>query len=176
MITEPDVTEVLLDALTFGRTEVVVSDLDADNYMAAKLIDKLRRHRATNDEWRFYMRSDGGQTKVIVMSPRCKDPAPPTHANAKRRQAARAEQKKPAEKSLLAEWVLDNLISDAMKNISVVPYQDIKTLKGVSNYEAYMTDKVSKALHRNDVRVMVREVHYHGCLVPKAYNATLIFL
>lgn len=74
MITEPDVTEVLLDALTFGRTEVVVSDLDADNYMAAKLIDKLRRHRATNDEWRFYMRSDGGQTKVIVLSSRGGNP------------------------------------------------------------------------------------------------------
>ena len=30
MIKEPDVSEVLLDARTFGRTEVVVSDLDAD--------------------------------------------------------------------------------------------------------------------------------------------------
>lgn len=176
MIDERDVPDILLDALTYGRTDVVVSDMDSDVYMANKMLDRLRRHKVTNDEWRFYTRSEGGQTRVIVMSPRCKDPAPPTYANAKRRQAARAEQNKPREKSLLAEWVLDNLISDAMKNISVVPYQDIKTLKGVSNYEAYMTDKVSKALHRNDVRVMVREVHYHGCLVPKAYNATLIFL
>ena len=170
MITEPDVSEVLLDALTFGRTEVVVSDLDADNYMAAKLIDKLRRHRITNDEWRFYMRSDGGQTKVIVMSPRCKDPAPPTHANAKRRQAARAEQNKPREKSLLAEWVLTNLCSSHMLHISVVPKQDIQRLKGVPNYETYMTQQVRQAMHRDDVRVMVREPN------TNEFNATLIFL
>ena len=170
MITEPDVTEVLLDALTFGRTEVVVSDLDADNYMAAKLIDKLRRHRATNEEWRFYMRSDGGQTKVIVMSPRCKDPAPPTHANAKRRQAARAEQNKPREKSLLAEWVLENLIDPGMLHISVVPAADIKRLQGAANYETYMTDKCRKILKRSDIRVMVREPN------TNEFNATLIFL
>ena len=175
MIKEPDVSEILLDALTYSRTEVVVSDLDADNYMVAKLIDRLRRHRATNDEWRFYMRSDGGQTKAIVMSPRCTDPEPPTHVNAKKK-AQPKPKPEPQKKSLLAEWVLTNLCSSRMLHISVVPYQDIKTLKGVSNYEAYMTDKVSKALKRADVRVMVREVHYPNLLVPKAYNATLVFL
>ena len=81
MIDERDVPDILLDALTYGRTDVVVSDMDSDVYMANKMLDRLRRHKVTNDEWRFYTRSEGGQTRVIVMSPRCKDPAPPTYAN-----------------------------------------------------------------------------------------------
>ena len=103
MIDERDVPDILLDALTYGRTDVVVSDMDSDVYMANKMIDRLRRHKVTNDEWRFYSRSEGGQTRVIVMSPRCKDPAPPTYANLRK---PKKEQPKPVEQqSLLAEWV-----------------------------------------------------------------------
>lgn len=170
MIDERDVPDILLDALTYGRTDVVVSDMDSDVYMANKMLDRLRRHKVTNEEWRFYTRSEGGQTRVVVMSPRCKDPAPPTHVNAKRRQAARAEQNQPREKSLLAEWVLENLLDPGMLHISVVPAADIKRLQGTANYEMYMTDKCRKILQRSDIRVMVREPH------TNEFNATLIFL
>ena len=96
MIDERDVPDILLDALTYGRTDVVVSDMDSDVYMANKMIDRLRRHKATNDSWRFYSRSEGGQTRVIVMSPRCQDPAPPTYANLRKpkKEQPKVEQRK----------------------------------------------------------------------------------
>lgn len=173
MIDERDVPDILLDALTYGRTDVVVSDMDSDVYMANKMLDRLRRHKVTNDEWRFYTRSEGGQTRVIVMSPRCKDPAPPTYANLRK---PKKEQPKPVEKqSLLAEWVLKNLLDPHMEHITVVPEEDIKRLQGVSNYETYMTAKVRERLHRNDVRVMVREVELEYASHCKGYNARLIF-
>ena len=168
--------DILLDALTYGKTEVVVSDVNSDSNAAHNMIVRLKSHKVTTAGWRYYQRSTPERkTVVIVMSPRCQDPAPPTHVNAKKK-AQPKPKPEPQKKSLLAEWVLTNLCSSRMLHISVVPYQDIKTLKGVSNYEAYMTDKVSKALKRADVRVMVREVHYPNLLVPKAYNATLVFL
>lgn len=173
MIDERDVPDILLDALTYGRTDVVVSDMDSDVYMANKMLDRLRRHKVTNDEWRFYTRSEGGQTRVIVMSPRCKDPAPPTYANLRK---PKKEQPKPAEqKALLAEWVLKNLLDPHMEHITVVPEEDIKRLQGVSNYETYMTAKVRERLHRDDVRVMVREVELEYASHCKGYNARLIF-
>lgn len=173
MIDERDVPDILLDALTYGRTDVVVSDMDSDVYMANKMLDRLRRHKATNDSWRFYTRSEGGQTRVIVMSPRCKDPAPPTYANLRK---PKKEQPKPVEKqSLLAEWVLKNLLDPHMEHITVVPEEDIKRLKGVSNYETYMTAKVRERMHRDDVRVMVREVELEYVSHCKGYNARLIF-
>lgn len=173
MIDERDVPDILLDALTYGRTDVVVSDMDSDVYMANKMLDRLRRHKVTNDEWRFYTRSEGGQTRVIVMSPRCKDPAPPTYANLRK---PKKEQPKPVEKqSLLAEWVLKNLLDPHMEHITVVPEEDIKRLHGVSNYETYMTAKVRERLRRDDVRVMVREVELEYVSHCKGYNARLIF-
>ena len=173
MIDERDVPDILLDALTYGRTEVVVSDMDADVYMANKMLDRLRRHKVTNDEWRFYTRSEGGQTRVIVMSPRCKDPAPPTYANLRK---PKKEQPKPAkQKALLAEWVRKNLLDPHREHITVVPEEDIKRLQGVSNYETYMTAKVRERMHRNDVRVMVREVELEYVSHCKGYNARLIF-
>ena len=173
MIDERDVPDILLDALTYGRTDVVVSDMDSDVYMANKMLDRLRRHKITNEEWRFYTRSEGGQTRVIVMSPRCKDPAPPTYANLRK---PKKEQPKPAEqKSLLAEWALKNLLDPHMEHITVVPEEDIKRLQGVSNYETYMTAKVRERMHRNDVRVMVREVELEYASHCKGYNARLIF-
>lgn len=173
MIDDRDVPDILLDALTYGRTDVVVSDMDSDVYMANKMLDRLRRHKVTNDEWRFYTRSEGGQTRVIVMSPRCKDPAPPTYANLRK---PKKEQPKPVEKqSLLAEWVLKNLLDPHMEHITVVPEEDIKRLQGVSNYETYMTAKVRERMHRNDVRVMVREVELEYASHCKGYNARLIF-
>lgn len=173
MIDDRDVPDILLDALTYGRTDVVVSDMDSDVYMANKMLDRLRRHKVTNDEWRFYTRSEGGQTRVIVMSPRCKDPAPPTYANIRKPK----EQPKPApeKKSLLAEWVLKNLCDPYMDHITVVPEEDIKRLKGVSNYETYMTTKVRERMHRDDVRVMVQEVELDYVSHCKGYNARLIF-
>lgn len=173
MIDERDVPDILLDALTYGRTDVVVSDMDSDVYMANKMLDRLRRHKVTNDEWRFYTRSEGGQTRVIVMSPRCKDPAPPTYANLRK---PKKEQPKPAEqKAPLAEWVLKNLLDPHMEHITVVPEEDIKRLKGVSNYETYMTAKVRERMRRDDVRVMVREVKLEYVSHCKGYNARLIF-
>ena len=173
MIDERDVPDILLDALTYGRTDVVVSDMDSDVYMANKMLDRLRWLKLSNDEWRFYTRSEGGQTRVIVMSPRCKDPAPPTYANLRK---PKKEQPKPAEqKALLAEWVLKNLLDPHMEHITVVPEEDIKRLQGVSNYETYMTAKVRERLHRDDVRVMVREVELEYVSHCKGYNARLIF-
>lgn len=174
MIDERDVPDILLDALTYGRTDVVVSDMDSDVYMANKMLDRLRRHKVTNDEWRFYTRSEGGQTKVIVMSPRCKDPAPPTYANL-RKQKKEQPKPEPQKKSLLAEWVLTNLCSSRMLHISVVPAQDIDRLHGISNYETYMTDKVREKLGRDDVRVMVREADKDQTSHSRAYNARLVF-
>lgn len=174
MIDERDVPDILLDALTYGRTDVVVSDMDSDVYMANKMLDRLRRHKVTNDEWRFYTRSEGGQTKVIVMSPRCKDPAPPTYANL-RKQKKEQPKPEPQKKSLLAEWVLTNLCSSRMLHISVVPAEDIDRLHGISNYETYMTDKVRELLGRDDVRVMVREVDKDQTSHSRAYNARLVF-
>lgn len=173
MIDERSVPDILLDALTYGKTEVVVSDMDSDGYMSNKLIDRLRRHKATNDSWRYYARSEGGSTRVIVMSPRCTDPPPPTHANARKKPA---EKPKPEpEKTLLAEWVLKNLCDPHMEHITVVPEADIKRLQGVSNYETYMTEKVRERLGRDDVRVMVREVELEYVSECKGYNARLIF-
>lgn len=104
---------------------------------------------------------------------RCKDPAPPTHANAKKPKV----QQKPApeKKSLLAEWVLKNLCDPYMNHITAVPEEDIQRLKGISNYETYMTAKVRERMHRNDVRVMVREVELEYAAHCKGYNARLIF-
>lgn len=176
MIDERDVPDILLDALTYGRTDVVVSDMDSDVYMANKMLDRLRRHKVTNDEWRFYTRSEGGQTRVIVMSPRCKDPAPPTYANLRKQKKVQPKPKpEPQKKSLLSEWVLTNLCSSRMLHISVVPAQDIQRLKGISNYETYMTEKVREQLGRDDVRVMVREVEKDPTMHARAYNARLIF-
>jgi len=174
MIDERDVPDILLDALTYGRTDVVVSDMDSDVYMANKMLDRLRRHKVTNDEWRFYTRSEGGQTKVIVMSPRCKDPAPPTYANL-RKQKKEQPKPEPQKKSLLAEWVLTNLCSSRMLHISVVPAEDIDRLHGISNYETYMTDKVRETLGRDDVRVMVREADKDQTSHSRAYNARVVF-
>ena len=168
------VPEILLDALTYGRTEVVVSEMNSDSYMASKMLDRLRRHKAVTDAWRFYTRSEGGQTKVIVMSPRCKDPAPPTYANL-RKQKKEQPKPEPQKKSLLSEWVLTNLCSSRMLHISVVPAQDIDRLHGISNYETYMTDKVRETLGRDDVRVMVREADKDPTMHAKAYNARVIF-
>ena len=107
------------------------------------------------------------------MSPRCKDPAPPTYANLRK---PKKEQPKPVEKqSLLAEWVLKNLLDPHMEHITVVPEEDIKRLKGISNYETYMTAKVRERLNRDDVRVMVREVELEYVSHCKGYNARLIF-
>lgn len=174
MIDERDVPDILLDALTYGRTEVVVSEMNSDSYMASKMIDRLKRHKAVTAAWRFYARSMNGQTKVIVMSPRCKDPEPPSHVNAKKKVQPKPKQE-PQKKSLLAEWVLTNLCSSRMLHISVVPAQDIDRLHGISNYETYMTDKVRETLGRDDVRVMVREVGKDQTSHSRAYNARVIF-
>ena len=168
------VPEILLDALTYGRTEVVVSEMNSDSYMASKMLDRLRRHKAVTDAWRFYVRSMDGQTKVIVMSPRCTDPEPPSHVNAKKK-AQLKPKPEPQKKSLLAEWVLTNLCSSRMLHISVVPAQDIDRLHGISNYETYMTEKVRETLGRDDVRVMVREADKDQTSHSRAYNARVIF-
>ena len=176
MIDERDVPDILLDALTYGRTDVVVSDMDSDVYMANKMLDRLRRHKATNDSWRFYTRSEGGQTRVIVMSPRCKDPAPPTRQADK--EAGKAKRKRGStetKKDGLAEWVLKNLTDPSKRNISVVPAEDIQRLHGASYYETYMTKKVQEQLGREDVRVMVREVKKDPTSKRRAYNARVIF-
>ena len=105
MIDDRDVPDILLDALTYGRTEVVVSEMDSDSYMANKMLDSLKKHKAVTDAWRFYTISMDGQTKVIVMSPRCTDPEPPSHVNSKKK-AQPKPKPEPQKKSLLAEWVL----------------------------------------------------------------------
>ena len=174
MVDSRGVPEILLDALTYGRTEVVVSEMNSDSYMASKMLDRLRRHKAVTDAWRFYVRSMDGQTKVIVMSPRCTDPEPPSHVNATKK-AQLKPKPEPQKKSLLAEWVLTNLCSSRMLHISVVPAQDIDRLHGISNYETYMTDKVREQLGRDDVRVMVREADKDPTMHARAYNARLVF-
>ena len=70
---------------------------------------------------------------------------------------------------------LKNLLDPHMEHITVVPEEDIKRLQGVSNYETYMTAKVRERLHRDDVRVMVREVELEYVSHCKGYNARLIF-
>ena len=164
-----------LDALTNGRTDVIVSDINSDSAAAQRMIQRLKNHKATDDRWRYYQRSTPDrETVVVVMSPRCKDPAPPTYANL-RKKPKEQPKPEPQKKSLLAEWVLTNLCSSRMLHISVVPAQDIDRLHGISNYETYMTDKVREAMGRDDVRVMVREADKDPTMHARAYNARVIF-
>lgn len=178
MVDPRETAEILLDALTDGRTDVIVSDINSDSQAAHNLITKLKANRAVNgdERWRFYQRSiPGKQTVVTIMSPRCKDPAPPTRqalAWEKKKKEQEAQQQK---KDHLAEWVLKNLIDPAKLHISVVPAEDIKRLKSASNYETYMTKKVREAMGREDIRVMVREVTKDPGSRRKAYNARIIF-
>lgn len=172
---ERTTAEILLDALTNGRTDVIVSDINSDSAAAQRMIQRLKNHKATDDRWRFYQRSTPDrETVVVVMSPACKDPAPPTYANL-RKQKKEQPKPEPQKKSLLAEWVLTNLCSSRMLHISVVPAQDIDRLHGISNYETYMTDKVREQLGRDDVRVMVREADKDQTSHSRAYNARVIF-
>lgn len=174
---ERTTAEILLDALTNGRTDVIVSDVNSDSTAAQHMIQRLKNHKATDDQWRFYQRSTPDrETVVVVMSPACKDPAPPTRqadkaAGKNKRKRGSTEAKKDG----LAEWVLKNLTDPAKRNISVVPAEDIQRLKGISNYETYMTEKVREVMGRDDVRVMVREADKDPTMHARAYNARLIF-
>lgn len=174
---ERTTAEILLDALTNGRTDVIVSDVNSDSTAAQHMIQRLKNHKATDDQWRFYQRSTPDrETVVVVMSPACKDPAPPTRqadkaAGKTKRKRGSAEAKKDG----LAEWVLKNLTDPAKLHISVVPAEDIQRLHGPSYYETYMTKKVQEQLGREDVRVMVREVKKDPTSKRKAYNARVIF-
>ena len=169
--------EILLDALTNGRTDVIVSDVNSDSAAAQRMIQRLKNHKATDDLWRYYQRSTPDrETVVVVMSPACKDPAPPTRQADKA--AGKTKRKRgstEAKKDGLAEWVLKNLTDPAKRNISVVPAEDIQRLHGASYYETYMTKKVQEQLGREDVRVMVREVKKDPTSKRKAYNARVIF-
>jgi len=169
--------EILLDALTNGRTDVVVSDINSDSAAAQRMIQRLKNHKATDDQWRFYQRSTPDrETAVVVMSPRCKDPAPPTRqADKAAAQTKRKRGSTEAKKDGLAEWVLAYLIDPAKLHISVVPAEDIQRLHGASYYETYMTKKVQEQLGREDVRVMVREVKKDPTSKRRAYNARVIF-
>lgn len=169
--------DILLDALTYGKTEVVVSDVNSDSNAAHNLIVRLKSHKITNGSWRYYQRSTPERkTVVIVMSPRCQDPAPPMRqadiaAGKTKRKRGSTETKKDG----LAEWVLKNLTDPAKRNISVVPAEDIQRLHGACYYETYMTKKVQEQLGREDVRVMVREVKKDPTSKRRAYNARVIF-
>lgn len=173
---ERTIAEILLDALTNGRTDVIVSDINSDSAAAQRMIQRLKNHKATDDQWRYYQRSTPDrETVVVVMSPACKDPAPPTRqADAAARERRKQNETKP-EQNGLAEWVLKNICNPAMLHISVVPAKDIKRLHGVSNYETYMTEKARQRMNRQDIRVMVREVTKDQTSKRKAYNARIIF-
>lgn len=173
---ERTTAEILLDALTNGRTDVIVSDVNSDSTAAQHMIQRLKNHKATDDQWRYYQRSTPDrETVVVVMSPACKDPAPPMRqADAAARERRKQNETKPNQDGL-AEWVLAYLIDPAKLHISVVPAEDIQRLHGVSYYETYMTDKVREAMGRDDVRVMVREVEKDPTMHARAYNARLIF-
>ena len=174
---ERTTAEILLDALTNGRTDVIVSDVNSDSTAAQHMIQRLKNHKATDDQWRYYQRSTPDrETVVVVMSPACKDPAPPTRqadkaAGKTKRKRGSTETKKDG----LAEWVLAYLVDPAKLHISVVPAEDIQRLHGVSYYETYMTKKVQEQLGREDVRVLVREVKKDPTSKRKAYNARVIF-
>ena len=166
--------EIVIAALEHQRVDVIVSHMPGDGERARKLAAKLRGSNLTNSSWRYYQRSDhtDNLTKVIVMSPLCHDPEPPMdNWNEKKKRFDPPPKPEPVPQTDgLHEWVLHNLTSTGMLHISVVPKQDIQRLKGVPNYETYMTQQVRHAMHRDDVRVMVREPN------EGEYNATLIFL
>lgn len=164
-------SEILLEAAANGRTEVIASHDPGDMVAANTLIGKLKSHPVVTNEWRFFQRTDHRQeiTKVIIMSPACKDPTPPIEQwSAKRKQERIKPEKQSGDR--LHSWVLKNLTDPYMLHISVVPAEDIKRLNSVSKYETYMTAKAREALGREDVRVMVREV------AKGAYNARLMFI
>lgn len=168
--------EILLDALTNGRTDVIVSDVNSDSTAAQHMIQRLKNHKATDDQWRYYQRSTPDrETVVVVMSPRCTDPAPPTRQADKAAGKTKRKGNAEAKNDGLAEWVLKHLTDPAKLHISVVPAEDIDRLHGISNYETYMTKKVQEQLGREDVRVMVREVKKDPTSKRKAYNARVIF-
>lgn len=168
--------DILLDALTYGKTEVVVSDVNSDSNAAHNLIVRLKSHKITNGSWRYYQRSTPERkTVVIVMSPRCQDPAPPMRQATTAAKEKKKQSEAEPEQNGLAEWVLKNICNPAMLHISVVPAEDIKRLHGVSNYETYMTEKARQRMNRQDIRVMVREVTKDQTSKRKAYNARIIF-
>lgn len=169
--------EILLDALTNGRTDVIVSDINSDSAAAQNVIQRLKNHKATNEQWRYYQRTTPDRkTIVVVMSPRCKDPAPPTRqADKAATESKKSRKRSEAKNDGLAEWVLTYLTDPAKLHISVVPAEDIQRLHGVSYYETYMTKKVQEQLGREDVRVMVREVKKDPTSKRRAYNARVIF-
>ena len=173
---ERTTAEILLDALTKGRTDVIVSDVNSDSTAAQHMIQRLKNHKATDDQWRYYQRSTPNrETVVVVMSPACKDPAPPTRQADKAAGKTKRKRGSTEAKKGLAEWVLKNLTDPSKRNISVVPAEDIQRLHGVSYYETYMTKKVQEQLGRDDVRVMVREVKKDPTSKRRAYNARVIF-
>ena len=168
--------DILLDALTYGKTEVVVSDVNSDSNAAHNLIVRLKSHKVTTENWRYYQRSTPERkTVVIVMSPRCQDPAPPMRQATTAAKEKKKQSEAEPEQNGLAEWVLKNICNPAMLHISVVPAEDIKRLHGVSNYETYMTEKARQRMNRQDIRVMVREVTKDQTSKQKAYNARIIF-
>ena len=97
--------EILLDALTNGRTDVIVSDVNSDSTAAQNVIQRLKNHKATNEQWRYYQRTTPDRkTIVVVMSPRCKDPAPPTRQADKEAGKTKRKGSAEAKNDGLAEW------------------------------------------------------------------------
>lgn len=83
------------------------------------------------------------------------------------------EEPRKEEKKYFPDWVLDNLTSQGMKYITVVPREDINRIGSVGASEQILLYLVRQILQREDVRVLITKI---GKGRKADYNARLIFL
>lgn len=158
-----DEDKAILDALEFGRSELLVQAEDGP-----AIIRRLKRR--CQEGWRFFLRGHDSdeQTRIIIMSPACQDPPPPvTHRN---HYSKPAEPEKPKKKGPFDSWIIANLTTSSRLFITVLPESAIKKAGSVGKCEQLLTAICQQEMEREDIRVMIQ------CSGKHEYNARLIFL
>lgn len=154
--------------------------VEGDSADAQSLIERLRKYRSyvgtsrikrkvIGPGWRTNKRKIGWQKyRVYLFSPDSTDMPPELYPPKPKPKEQRQKRVK-----YFPDWVIDNLASQSMNHITVIPYEDFKRLGSKSVCERVLIHLVQKRMKREDVRVIVTQVK--GGRKPW-YNARLIFL
>ena len=161
--------EIILKAIADEKYIFNVADEDA----ARQVCGRLRKNRLIGADWRIYQRKKLDDTvDIYVFSPLCSDPEPPTF----KKPIVVARKTPKRENNGLHVYVLEYLCDQSKHYKAVVPMEDVKRLKSVSNYETYISQKVRERMSRNDVRVMLKFLKSDGAGAVDCYIAETIFL
>ncbi len=156
-----------------------VRTLDGDTNDAQSLMDKVKTYRTYVDNsrvkkkivdptWRISKRKYGStHYKVYLFTPDSTDMPPMVHPPKKE---PKEEEKRP---QIIHDWVIDNLTSQSMNHISVLPKEDFDKTGSKYACEQVLIHLVQMRMQRTDVRVIVTRVKGGK---KAQYNARLIFL